>query len=238
MTIKVYRENEAVFIYTAVANFQQKNIVERTAKAKSVSAAVLETLQYKTAIHAKNEFEAYLNSTFANSGEVVQEAKLVPPPPPRPPIELPVWLKPDVQFETAWVNFPFSIIPSSFSLAPQAFIIEWPVTIFNFYVFGQMGIPFDKKTAATGRIAAGYLLRYNEYFHMPVDIGLSFGGYKGIEVGFTIGAGVMKLWEIARFLSIYTAVKINIGTDVKNPLNNTLMLSVGFLCDFDDLRIE
>jgi tetratricopeptide (TPR) repeat protein len=76
MIVKVYRENDKVFIYTTVTNFENKNIVERTAGAKTVSLAVLETLQYKTAIHAKNEFEAYLDSAFAGAGDVVMSLRI------------------------------------------------------------------------------------------------------------------------------------------------------------------
>jgi tetratricopeptide (TPR) repeat protein len=76
MRVKVYRENDEVFVRTTVTNFENKNIVERTAGAKTISLAVLETLQYETAIHAKNEFEAYLDSAFADAGEVVMSLRI------------------------------------------------------------------------------------------------------------------------------------------------------------------
>jgi hypothetical protein len=82
MVVKIYRENSEVIVNTVVTNFAQKNIIDRTVKVKSVSSAVMETLQYKTAIAAKNEFDVYLDSAFGNTGEVVQNALLIPPPPP------------------------------------------------------------------------------------------------------------------------------------------------------------
>jgi hypothetical protein len=219
MTIKVYRENEAVFIYTAVANFQQKNIVERTAKAKSVSAAVLETLQYKTAIHAKNEFEAYLNSAFADAGDVVQKAKVIPPP---PPFKLPEWLEPDIQFELALTNYPFFL---GASLSPFAFIFDFPFIVFNFYFLVQLGFPFnDKEYGISTHIGLGYLLRYNDYFYIPLEIGGSFSSGSS----FTFSTGVMKIWKLGRESGLTTTVKINIGATTENCLNNMLMISVGY----------
>ena len=123
MTVKVYRENNDVYSYTTVTNFEQKNIVERTVKAKSVSAAVLETIQYKTAIHAKNEFEAYLDSAFDGTGAVVQEARPVPPPPPKPPFD---WL-PFTHYED-WFDITFgatALFESGFLLAMPQIGLEW-----------------------------------------------------------------------------------------------------------------
>jgi hypothetical protein len=89
MVVKTYRENNEVVISVIVTNYRQDEIVDRNIKVKNVSKVVLETLQYKTAIAAKNEFEAYLNAAFGGAGDVVEEARITTksPPPQKPPKE-------------------------------------------------------------------------------------------------------------------------------------------------------
>jgi hypothetical protein len=93
MTVKVYRENNEVIVSIIVTNYKQDKIVERVVKVKNVSANVMETLQYKTAVAAKNEFEAYLDAAFGGVGEVVQEARAIPPKPKEP------FVMPDFQID-------------------------------------------------------------------------------------------------------------------------------------------
>jgi tetratricopeptide (TPR) repeat protein len=77
MTIKVYRKNDDVMVRTAVLNFEQKPIVERTVTAQNVQAAIVDTLQYETAIHAKNEYETYLDNIFSDTDTVAAEAQSI-----------------------------------------------------------------------------------------------------------------------------------------------------------------
>jgi hypothetical protein len=91
MTVKVYREGEKVLVNSIVTNFQDTKIVERTVTIEKVSVAVLESVQYQTSTAARNEFEAYLDSTFGSVGDIAQE----------------VWIKPKQVSWTAVRDSPF-----------------------------------------------------------------------------------------------------------------------------------
>jgi tetratricopeptide (TPR) repeat protein len=77
MALKVYREQAReqtqVVVNTVVTNFAQKAIVDRTVKLQNVAMSVLETLQYETAVVAKNEFDIYLDAAFSGTGDVVEK---------------------------------------------------------------------------------------------------------------------------------------------------------------------
>jgi hypothetical protein len=212
MAVKVYQENTEVIVYTVVTNFQQKNIVERSVKVKNVSAAVMETLQFKTAIAAKNEFDVYLDGAFRSMGDVVQNAQ-VKPKPVRAPLVLPTWLKPDFGFEfNLWSNL-YSI-PLGIGYSPPS-AITWEWIAFNFYLSLQIGL----KDSIPIRFDAGYILKYNECFYIPIGIGVSSG--KGKD-GFAFSAGIMTVWKY-----LYASVKLNLGTDTKNYLNNKIEINIG-----------
>jgi hypothetical protein len=83
MTVKVYRENDDAAVLVRVFDFEDRRVVERTITVPRIAAAVLATLQYKTAVIAQNEFDAYLDAAFGGAGAVVAEAKLKPLQPPR-----------------------------------------------------------------------------------------------------------------------------------------------------------
>jgi hypothetical protein len=177
-----------------------------------------------------------LDTAFAGTGAVVAEAAPLPPPPPK---ELSAWIQPDIRFETAWFNY---VIPGV-SVSPHAFIVDITILVFNWYMGGQIGIPFNKnENGVSAHISlVGYLLRYNDYFYIPVDIGYSVGEDDGGS--FMFSTGIMKLWEISRWDAlkkwrIYTAVKLNLGTNASNYLTNTLMLSAGIFHDPFNRRIR
>ena len=252
MTVKVYRENNDVAIHTTVTNFEQKKIIERTEKVKNVPASVLETLQYKTAtiaknefdvyldsafantaIITKNEFDVYLDSAFANTGSVVADAQAAPPK------EFPLWLKPDIRFEMALWSLPLPLPPPhpllsiDLSVSPQAVIVDIPLVLGNFYLLGQLQVVSKDGVSFGSRITGGYLLRYNDYFYIPVDFGVAFSGD---STGFAFGTGIMKPWlflfkdDDGNGLGVYTAVKLNLATGSKNDgLNNTLLISLGLI---------
>ena len=219
MTVRVYRERGDVVAITRVSNFEQKNVIDRTFVIRGIAASIVETLQYKTATIARNEFDAYLDAAFAGTGALVAEAAPVPPPPPPPPKELPAWLKPDITFEAALFNFPVLV---GLSLAPQGFILDVPIVVFNFYFLIQIG------PEEAGRVVFGYLLRYNDYFYIPVEI----GGLEG-SFGYAFGTGIMKLWPLFTIDNVpilaFTAVKLSLGPDSKYDFNNTLMVSLGIV---------
>jgi hypothetical protein len=102
MAVKVYRKNNEVIVNTVVTNFTQKNIVERNVLVTKVSVTMLETLQYETAIAAKNEFDVYLDSAFSSTGALVENLQLIPPPPPKPPFD---WSK--LRYSDFWCGFSF-----------------------------------------------------------------------------------------------------------------------------------
>ena len=214
----------------------------------------METLQHKTAIHAKNEFEAYLDSTFSAAGAVVVDAKIIPPPPPKPapppkvpkppkpPMEIPAWLKPNIQFETSIYSYPALGI----GLSPTAFVLNSSLIISNFYGLIDIGYPFSKEnnppadndlaseeSNIPGRVVFGYLLKYNDYFYIPIDIGfsLSMNG-SNRDTPFTFSTGIMKIWRKEKAFKLYTSAKVQIGNDTENCLNNTVLISAGFIIDW------
>jgi hypothetical protein len=223
MTVKVYRENDGAAARTTVTDFRQQKIVDSTVTVKNVSAAVRETLQYKTAIAAKNEFEAHLDSVFGNAGEVVQDARLIPKPP-KEPFVMPDW------FNLGWFN-PDWFKPD-ISFAPSLIVggglgailgggISGTFYLWNFYFAGQYGLR-ENEFAAGGEI--GYLLKYNEYLY----ISLGFDSYdlQGTddtnEFGFS--AGILSAWKW-----LFVAVKFNLGTNTKNYLSNTAEICAGVI---------
>jgi hypothetical protein len=244
MTVKVYQENKDVIAVTNVSGFAERNVAEQTVVIRGIEPRIVQTLQYRTATLAKNEFDRYLDTAFAGTGAVVAEAEPLPPPPPPPPKELPAWIQPDIRFETAWCDI---VLPPWIGFSPKAFVLGLPIMIFNFYVNFQFGFPFNGEGASGGMGIChfGYLLRYNDHFYIPVSIGPGFV-FKGQDegestVGFIVSAGVMKLWKIGRWdfldpVRVFTAVKFNLGTDTNNVLTNTLILSVGLVYDIGNRR--
>jgi hypothetical protein len=228
MTVTVYRENSDVVVRIIVTDFKQNNIVERTVKVKKVSPAVMETLQYKTAIAAKNEFEAYLDSAFANAGGVAQEAR-VKPKPPKEPVKIPDWIAPDMALEFDLLNFN-PVVTGGIGFSPDALSVM--SILFNFYGDIQIGL---KENAEGIRFDAGYLLRYNEHFYIPIGFGTSTRSIYSdnppqstAETGFAFSTGIMTVWTFSGF-GFYAGVKFNFGTDTKNYLNNALEIHGGFI---------
>jgi formylglycine-generating enzyme required for sulfatase activity len=81
MMVKAYRENSGVIVRITVTDFKGDAVVDRTVAVKKVPPSVVETLQYKTAAIAKNEFETYLNSAFSGVGGVARETQVERGPP-------------------------------------------------------------------------------------------------------------------------------------------------------------
>jgi hypothetical protein len=241
MTVKIYRQDGDVVVVTSVSDFEQRDIVEQTSVIRGIQPGIVQTLQYRTATLAKNEFDASLDAAFAGTGAVVAEAQPLPPPPPPPPMELPAWIKPDIRFETAWWNM---ILPPGIGFSPKAFVLDMYIMALNWYMLFQFGVPFNKEEDTVSIFeGVGYLLRYNEYFYIPVEIGGVLIMTEQPGGSFKFSTGVMKLWKIGRWdfldpVRVYTTVKLNLGIGSDNVLTNTLILSVGLVYDIYDRRIR
>ncbi|MDR2491472.1 MAG: hypothetical protein LBD20_08745 [Spirochaetaceae bacterium] len=235
MSVKVHRENNDVYIYTTVTNFEKKNIVERTVKAKNVSAAVLETLQYKTAIHAKNEFEAYLNETFTNTGAVVQEARVIPPPPPKPPPPPFDW-SPFTHYEN-WFDISFGVttlFESDFLLIMPQIGLEWG-GLDGIIKRWRFGTYISLPGYAHLRLDIGVILPYNKYLLFPIGIGAEFNMYindsnhikdrvedeYGTSWGFVFSPGVM-----IKIKSFFIIGRYTIG---KHEIDNNFEFILGWV---------
>jgi hypothetical protein len=69
MAVRVFRNNDnTVTVAVTVTDHQDKKTVDRRIPIGSVDNKVLTTIQYENALKARNEFDAYLNSVFAEAG--------------------------------------------------------------------------------------------------------------------------------------------------------------------------
>jgi hypothetical protein len=183
MAIKVYRENSLVVVNLVVTNFQQNNIVERTVTVKKVSSEVMETLQYKTAIVAKNEFDVYLDSIFRNTGTIVTDARLIPPPP----------QKEKPQLEGAFIaNIGFALNDEG-SLNTGVVGIQIGGLFYGINTYALMLTFVDVSLVTTGNraeVSSGELFLLNLW-----PLGWNFGNILTLLGGGGIGFG----WNDARF---------------------------------------
>jgi hypothetical protein len=78
MAVRVFRNSDnTVTVAVMVTNHQDKKTVDRHIPIGSVDNKVLTTIQYENALKARNEFDIYLDSVFADAGPP-QDANYTP----------------------------------------------------------------------------------------------------------------------------------------------------------------
>jgi hypothetical protein len=69
MAVRVFRNNDnTVSVTVTVTNYQDKKIIDIRVPIGTVDNRVLATIHYENALTARNEFDAYLDSAFADAG--------------------------------------------------------------------------------------------------------------------------------------------------------------------------
>jgi hypothetical protein len=169
MTARVFRNNDdTVAVTVTVTDYQNKKTIDRRIQIGSIENRVFTTIQYESAVSARNEFDAYLDSAFENVG-LPQIANYTPKKP----------------YDWSWLTnffsrFSFSSIAGSFKLK------EWEFYLVNIGLsFGRLdnswfsaGAIFDNGIVISSDILRLHIYESDEdsvtFCVFPVEVSWDF----------------------------------------------------------------